>query len=292
MRPSTPAGTGGGVGTNADSFFVDLDDTQNRSATGAIGTSGFNFVYLCTPFGLPRWAKYTKGPSGRQPRSPRGLVIASAQAPNVGYGTPGTALILPPCLQNGGNTASDLQAVAVLARMGTSASGVPGSLIATGGRHSANNITAGNAGSIGAGPPAWSWTLTAGTDFPQGARAVYVVVDYSFTIAAGGAQFFIHPGFMNVAPFLGASVASFATSQSELITLPTVSGGNIAAGSFFGHFTCRVPLTMGYELLSNPPTPPGTAQIVGINWLPTQQATVTYTAASLTIREWEMLDAD
>jgi hypothetical protein len=92
---------------------VDLTDSGNLCAS-IVGATAPGYVYLCEPLGLPRWARYTDSNdpapsgapygstySGRRPRSPRGILCVSAQAPQHFYGGPAVAFPLPTGTLNG-----------------------------------------------------------------------------------------------------------------------------------------------------------------------------------------------
>ena len=67
--------------------------------------TGLWFLYLLTPFGLPRWARYTRtGP--RVPRSPRGIPVVSMVGPSNTSGSPTAAIPLPAATGLGGTTSS------------------------------------------------------------------------------------------------------------------------------------------------------------------------------------------
>lgn len=94
-------------GTSAD--LLNLAAAANQD-TGTIaepfGTDGTVFVYLATPFGLPRWSRYTDGPSGRVPRAPKGILVISATLPDYD-GKPQAALAMPAGTGLGAGTTTD-----------------------------------------------------------------------------------------------------------------------------------------------------------------------------------------
>ncbi len=80
----------------ASTDFLDVLDVTNQD-TGAIAfgaITGNIHVYCATPFGLPRWARYTDGPGGRLPQAPKGILICSATVPTLA-GAPSAAIALP-----------------------------------------------------------------------------------------------------------------------------------------------------------------------------------------------------
>lgn len=79
-----------------DGFNVDLGDVANQDANVPMTFpyTGNMYVYLLFPNGLPRWARYTDGPAGRIPRSPRGIPIVSYVHPEED-GTPLSNVDIP-----------------------------------------------------------------------------------------------------------------------------------------------------------------------------------------------------
>jgi len=302
LLSSCPQGGGGGVGAAADALYVDLDDAANQSAGGSISASGFNYVYLATPFGLPRWAKYTKGPGGRQPRSPRGLVVASSQTPDLVYGTPDAALVLPPCLQDVGVTqaAATNAAVCVLARIGTSASSTTkGSLAASGGRHypyrSGRGQIAVNSASVSVGTA--TWTLNPNVDFPPHARALYLEIVGALTISGGTiTNYLVKSGDFNVLNGLGTAVAITDPPGGYSLVGPT---GIVLSNSqtFDYRMTVRIPLPSYYEIAGVPgASTPGIGSNYALEWTPviltSGGGTLALTAALFNVVGWELADAD
>lgn len=284
-------------------FYVDLDDAQNRSASGAIGTTGFNYVYLATPFGLPRWARYTAGPTGRVPKSPRGLVIASAAAPDLVYGTPHAALSLPPCLQNSGNTATcaTTMAMCVLARLGTSGGSTyqgvtAGGLSASGGKHwSAGTGTPTNNASISGGDA--FFTLTPGVDFPAHARAIVVNMFVSYTVS-GGTLSTIQIGqpLFRIADSTGPVVTLTPEGTTSLVG-PATSGTYSNSQVIPVQMSVRIPVFNLYGTNSAPgSTTPGDSTAFTLAMFPnaagTGAGTIAMTAAYLNVIGWELSEND
>lgn len=86
IRPGTPQ-------TDTPNY-LDLSLAANLDPTSTFTGTKCWFLYYVTPFGLPRWARYTDGPTGRVPRSPRGIPVVSAVGP-LQDGTPSGAITLP-----------------------------------------------------------------------------------------------------------------------------------------------------------------------------------------------------
>lgn len=102
------AGNEGGSNNN----FLDLLAVENQEDGFALPVSGIVYVYLVTPFGLPRWARYRMLPQVRTPRSPRGILILSTVAPlNTGYAS--TTITLPTTMGLGNYVVDSADAVCV-----------------------------------------------------------------------------------------------------------------------------------------------------------------------------------
>ena len=75
--------------------YIDLNDSANVEV-GFSPSSNFCYLYLLTPFNLPRWARYTDATSSpRVPRSPRGIPILSGATPSHAYGQPLASIEFP-----------------------------------------------------------------------------------------------------------------------------------------------------------------------------------------------------
>ncbi len=88
--------------TVADAQSIDFTAAANRDPSFALVAGQPWYIYLCTPFGLPRWARYTDGPANRAPRAPRGIPIASTVAPDAN-GLPSASIGLPTATGLGGS---------------------------------------------------------------------------------------------------------------------------------------------------------------------------------------------
>jgi hypothetical protein len=279
-----------------DTDVVNLDATANIAAGVSIAATGLNYIYLATPFGLPRWAKYTAGPSGRVPRSPRGILFNTNVAPDYLYGTPHASLVLPPCLQDGSNAqvATRTQAVCILARVGTSAGGVLGSLQATGGIHLPTGQLATVNATASAG--AVNFVLTPGTHFPANARAIHVFLQGSFTIAGTVTSYGVFAGSIQITRADAINgVLDTAFPQGNLAFGPPLSASNYSAGTgvVTTQQTVRIPIpNAASQTLGNSIT-------VSLVWTPGVTATgggsvALSTSASVqavTVVGWELSDA-
>jgi len=277
LRASTPAAASGD-----STYYVDLDDAANQDPGHPPAGNGFNYVYLACPYNLPRWARYTVGPNGRVPQSPRGILFASAVSPDLVYGTPTTSLQLPPCLQDNASQqrVATTAAVCVLARLGTQSSGARG-LIASGKRHQSSVGTATNNAIISGGTTA-IFTLTPGTDFPAHARALHVTMTISYTASGAGE---IEQTYAITLPGIGQILPAFSPDGAahQAVT---------AAGAWTFTQSLRIPVPSMYGIGNVPGTStPGDSQAFQIA-VGGGGGPLTTTAGTLTVTGWELLDAD
>ncbi len=108
MRRGSP-----GVTTESINFTQAANQEPGLVIPGG-GDLRVYYMYLATPFGLPRWARYTDGPANRVPRSPRGIPILSNTPATTGRGTPSVALTLPTATGLGVTTTTSALCCAVL----------------------------------------------------------------------------------------------------------------------------------------------------------------------------------
>lgn len=220
LRRGTP-------GTDAD--YVDLAAAANRSTDYTTpapeAVERLRFVYLLTPFGLPRWARYTDGPAGRVPRAPRGIPVISNTKP-LANGAPSVAVGLPTATGLGSSTTAGMM-ISVIAVDSTSfnlarADGrrvmfgydqveLPGTLRT-------------------ATPTAYTseWTLTVGEDFPANAKFIYALFEMDVTIPINDNIYSLKPLFRVEIPGLGFATASYQER------LPMVFFDGDGVGSFNG----------------------------------------------------------
>lgn len=90
----------------ADADTIDLTAAANCESAFAYSgvTQAIYYLYLLTPFGLPRWARYTDGPANRVPRSPKGIPLVSAVPPSGITGAPSAAITFPSTFGFGAST--------------------------------------------------------------------------------------------------------------------------------------------------------------------------------------------
>ncbi len=100
----------GSPGTDSD--FTILSDTANIDPTFIAATQQLAYLYLCTPFSLPRWARYTDAVTGlRKPRSPRGILLTSLVPPS-NTGRPTAGIQFPAVFGFGSATTLDATCIA------------------------------------------------------------------------------------------------------------------------------------------------------------------------------------
>lgn len=84
-----------GAPGNDSSAFIDMTAARNQEAGFSLASGNPWALYMCTPFGLPRWARYRDAVFGiRVPRSPRGIPLVSRTRADM-HGNPITDLSLP-----------------------------------------------------------------------------------------------------------------------------------------------------------------------------------------------------
>ncbi len=170
-------------GTATD--FLDVYDVTNQdTGTIAVGVlTGNVHVYCVTPFGLPRWARYTDGPSGRVPEAPKGLLVCSLTPPTR-TGAPSTAIALPVGTGLGGTT-SDAICVEV-ARWFGNAADLFGSRTVKKCQMGGNPILIAGAYNVLSATRADFHVRD--QDWPPNAKYALVALQIGFTLAAGAQQ--------------------------------------------------------------------------------------------------------
>ena len=99
LRPGSPI---------TDVAYVDLGNSANQEASFSSVGGNLVYLYLLTPFGLRHWARYTDAVSGsRVPRSPRGIPLVSAVAPQHWSGLPSSAIVFPSAFGFNGASTQD-----------------------------------------------------------------------------------------------------------------------------------------------------------------------------------------
>ncbi len=168
-----------------DDLWVDMLDAANQEDGFVMPADGFVYLYLCSPLRMGRWARYTDAPAARLPRAPRGLLLVSTLPPS-NSGEPSNKLYLP--AGYGLGTAQPVQTseatciAAAYSRGGTLRGGLLDGRVLWLHRASAGlnglQLAAGAANTTNA-----TFTLTEGTHYPANAKAIYVALRATFTIA-------------------------------------------------------------------------------------------------------------
>lgn len=233
----------GSPGTDGD--YVDLLDVANQEDAYAIPVTGFSYLYLAFPFGLPRWSRYASFPSARIPRAPRGIPVLSLSAPRIG-GLNDATIDLPSGLGLGVGPVPVGGAVCVAAVYAT-ASTLRGGIIdgriqwiRAGNAPPTTNAIAFNADG-GYDRFKSTFTLIPGTHFPANAKALYCMLRLQYSITNGSST-----------NFEGGEIEVQTVAGSALAFVPGRTGWvvNGSGGTFSGlrHDTghVRIPLFPEY----------------------------------------------
>ncbi len=222
MRRGTP-------GTDANN--VDLLAAANLDPAWVAPVQGrFFYVYLMTPFGLPRWARYTDATSGsRLPRAPRGLLVSSNIAPTHMTGQPSAGVGLPASTGLGGtHTTGICIAAPVITAVGPlKASGIGEGLVHWLGSNG------GAAGAVIKTPSSstsahFDFTMTPGTDFPANAKAVYVAFQNLPTMAAGASWTLADSAIQTLLP--GGTNPVHSQPHDGVVPVTNTLGGSTTIG--------------------------------------------------------------
>lgn len=247
---------------------LDLGDTTNTDGSLSVSTPTA-YVYVLSPFNLPRWARYTDAGTGvRKPRSPRGIILASATAPKHFWGGPSAPISLASC-GFAGQTTQRGTCIMVLPAVGA---GIPSSGVSDGRQQFSNALNGTpTSGTITGGGTLATFPLVDGTSHPAHAKALI-------------AQVFLLLSVPNNSDYLDLLLQLRNGSG----TLANVYEGRQAAMNSSGStqttsmaFTVRIPLVPGYPVAS----PPATRNLVAS--LGSNVASI-ITSASLTPLGWEL----
>jgi len=178
---------GGEVTLDALGTGIDTTSTSIQAAGFAFTTNTPYYLYLCEPYNLPRWCRYTSVASGsRVPGPLRGmpvLVDAATAPPFAGINSNSTAFNMPSAFGFSQQVAQGT-AVCVWAGMVTAANaqvqdGVGDGVVFT--QSSAQTINSGASTTSTA-----TFTLSSNAHFPRNARAIWVQVSilYAGNVAA------------------------------------------------------------------------------------------------------------
>lgn len=253
-------------GSPGADVLVAFDATGAEFAPGFVSpTNGFVNVYLCFPFGLPRWARYTDGPAGRVPRSPKGLPVVSETTATV-TGQASVAIALPAV---SGLLGSTIDAVSILT-IPTGAGGALRSCVSAG----PETIVSASEGGVLPYDPAIkvagtyngvtaTFTLTTGTHFPRNARRLLIQMRVSVVNNTGVTQHYYidYTGtsgeylevlaFTQVVANAGNGIAYIPLSPSHMLAT--------AAGTAVGTVWAWIPIPPAY--------PAGLPASIQVSWI-------------------------
>lgn len=152
---------------------VDLNNAANQS--GSI-SNGPCYVYLCEPFGLPRWAQYVLG-SGVLAPAYRGIAVLSSVAPLPILGCPSSAIAMPFGLVGTTQKANCI----VISKFG---GGVVAGVLSDGRTQTVGATT--TYPNVGGNPVGSTiqFPFVSGTDFPPHATSVWLTMILTLTVAA------------------------------------------------------------------------------------------------------------
>lgn len=177
---------GGELGPSILTGSIDLLSSEVLEPGFAVTPNRPWFLYFLTPFGLPRWAKYSPASAGfRRPASPRGIPVFTQKGPGGMNMKPGAAVSIPTALGLGGNTQDGCVA---MTGAYNAASGWLDSVLADGWTRfgisgNASGITVSPA--AGAGTAVVSYDLTDNVTHPLGATALRLRFRTTVTTAVG-----------------------------------------------------------------------------------------------------------
>jgi len=176
-----------------DGDFMTATDVLNQESGFAPVVGRPWYWYLLTPFGLPRWARYTTAAAGvRKPRSPRGIPVVSSVGPKED-GQPTAAIALPTSTGLAGTTANGVCVGAGWVDIGPLLVGYfsdeTGAILVNIATTVQPIEAAATSNVVAAGSVTWIFDLTANVHYPANARAVYLEMRNSITVAAGGGNY-------------------------------------------------------------------------------------------------------
>lgn len=235
MRRGTP-------GADADS--ISLSDAANQSG-GALVANTLRYLYLVTPFSLPRWSRYASAPSVRVPRNPRGIPILTGVVPQHQRNAPSAVIALPASTGLGSST-SDAVCIGVVPV--NSVAGLSSLLVSNADHHVDLDTTVAvidnlniSATSLGAGTLT-TWDLVPNTNYPANARELYVKMVLVFT---AGATTFTDirpsPGENHPLVWIGTALPGNPAART-LIPVQTFSNFSGAPVSFRFEWTGWIPI--------------------------------------------------
>lgn len=235
-----------------DTNYVNLADSTlwEGSTNYAEGVARQLNLYLLFPAGLPRWARYTDGPSGRVPRAPYGIPVLSAVAPDPN-GVPTTAITLPNAL---GLSLSTQQGIFLLRQFVETAGTKHSTANIAERRHSllSGNVVGSTLSDLSiavAGASTMSFNITK-TLWPENAKAAYILLSGVANVLAAqqaNSNFFVRL-------FAGATNASPLVHAEYLpqFSVANPTGGTIGLTYLSGSIRIPRPQLGPYDALPDP----------------------------------------
>lgn len=243
LRRGTP-------GADADSLDVRHADNLEPGFT-LPGGQGFFYVYLVTPFGLPRWARYTATLSGgRTPRSPRGILVTSTIIPAHLTGKPLAAIALPDSTGLVGSS-SDALCVAAYNHTGTTVRGgiADGKVFFAAESNTSGERDAGfSLSAVSHDSNSALFTMQGGVTHPANAKALYVAFRVFATVDNGEAGVF---GAGEIQIYNGANTALAVVQTGGANYFANGTGGTLSSYIQCFSATVRIPVPNNYPASAN-----------------------------------------
>ena len=222
---------------------INLNDAANYESGVTFASAYRYYVYLMTPFGLPRWARYTDGPAGRTPRSPKGIPVMSKTGPSGFSGKPSAGIVMPAAFGFGSTAQTEGVCIAA-SQVADQGSGI--GTVST--EFSGSRQVVGSFGGVGANlasmtylatilgaGPNYFVTLTPGVDYPKNARRLLCLLEYSSTVTATTAvnsRVLVRTFNFSPVPFPGTGDA-ISVDVGGMLSNPTGGSANYTQRPFF-----------------------------------------------------------
>jgi hypothetical protein len=223
-------------------MLPDDTDTATMLPTGYTfgGSTGVpNYLYLCQPYGLPRWCKYGSGAvaiglGGRAPGRFKGMPVISTQRTANMYPNAIGAVIVPSAWDGAPNF-SGADAVAVWSFLSAPGPALP-KLTVTDGEATwidpAENSTTGDVAASVSNSTFCMFDFDSNVHFPDNAKAIWVRMQIFYSTAAPPGGFF---GFQEVFALQSSNNNRRGLVHHSAIFCPI-------AGAYNGHVLARIPL--------------------------------------------------
>lgn len=271
MRRGTP-----GADVNSVDLLANVEPGFVAPAAG-----GWIYTYLVTPFGLPRWARYT-ATAPFLPRSPRGILVTSTTPPKHLTGAPTVAISLPTSTSLGGSSTSAVCISAI--RMNVEAT--PRASTIADGRTMWSSITnLSNTATPTAGGAAF--TVTPGTDYPTNAKALWVSVQLIPQFPANVIATFSAESVLRVFPSgVGTHICEIAAPLPVTVNATTTAGLTLLLATPL----VRIPIPVAYPTATLAPWTLAFSMALSALTAAGAGTALTYPAgcAALRVHGWEL----